>query len=310
MFENRNDAGTNVLLRELDALLGQGVMEKFPENKALQLFDLRGGVPRGAENYSYMYFETQGRAEIVADSADVSVPRVSSTGTKFTQNIETIALSYQISAGDEDRLASSPQFVFDSVLIRRNASLQGLSQRHNELFWKGNALHNIVGILSNANVGNGAVANNGAGSSTLWANKAGEEIYKDITEAYFAIISATKGVDSDRPNLLVLSPARYSVLATTLLKAGTAETILEAIRKNMPELRVEMESALDGAFTGGAEGFLMGNNRPEVIRLVAPIVVEQRAPRVLTMGAEYSVRGKNGGAEILYPKGFVKRYGI
>jgi hypothetical protein len=180
--------------------------------------------------------------------------------------------------------------------------------RHNQLFWLGDTVAGIVGILSHASVPNAQVTADGTGSSPLWSTKTPVQILRDLTQAVTEIKTLTKGVES--PNLLVLSEGRLNVLRGTRMSADSSDSILTAFNNMYPEIRVEGAEELAGAFTGATEGFLLGRNDSTHIELIAPIVYEETAPEQVNLAYKVNSIGRNGGVAIYYPLAFSKKYGI
>jgi hypothetical protein len=290
--------------RQLEAIKEQTYDIKTGALRAVELFPIDGTTPRSAETQTYYQYDARGLAKIISDYA-TDTPSVEVAGKAFTAKIEGIGLHYAYTIMDIERGA-----IQGTPLSARKAlaTQKGIMARHNQLFWTGDSVSGIVGVLSHASVPNAQVAADGAGSSTLWSTKTPRQILRDLTQAVVDMIALTRGVE--RPNLLVLSESRLSTLATTLMADNTRDTVLDAFRVIYPNIRVEGAEELAGAFQGGSEGFLLGNNQSTHIELIAPIVYEELAPEATNMAFKVNAFGRNGGAQIYYPLAFSKRYGI
>lgn len=291
--------------RELEYIDPQALVIKKGMLKATLIFDLATGVPAGATDYGYDMVDHLGTAKFLAPNA-TDIPEVNVTAVRILQPIgfAGVNISYNV----QDVYKASLTNAKDIITEKRVAAQQAVAQLHNNSFWTGNADLGIIGIMNNANIPNAAVASTGSGSSPLWANKTGQLIIDDLNEAIGAITNETRGVET--PDLLVLDALRYHVFTTKRIADGTDETVQTAFRKQHPNIRVEMADEIRGAFTGGANGFLMGTNNPESIRLIAPVVYREMPVQSKGFGFQVPVLAYNGGAEIRFPKAFVKRHGI
>jgi hypothetical protein len=290
--------------RQLEVIKTQTYDIKQGQLRAVELFPIDGTTPEYAETQTYYQYDARGLAKIVSDYA-TDIPSVEVAGKAFTSKIETIALSYAYSIMDIKRasIQGTPLSVRKALATQR-----GIMARHNQLFWLGDTVAGIVGILSHASVPNAQVTADGTGSSPLWSTKTPVQILRDLTQAVTEIKTLTKGVES--PNLLVLSEGRLNVLRGTRMSADSSDSILTAFNNMYPEIRVEGAEELAGAFTGATEGFLLGRNDSTHIELIAPIVYEETAPEQVNLAYKVNSIGRNGGVAIYYPLAFSKKYGI
>jgi len=290
--------------RQLEVIKSQTYDIKQGQLRAIELFPIDGTTPEYAETQTYYQYDARGLAKIVSDYG-TDIPSVEVAGKAFSSKIETIALSYAYSIMDIKRAAiqGTPLSVRKALATQR-----GIMARHNQLFWLGDTVAGIVGVLSHASVPNAQVTADGTGSSALWSTKTPTQILRDLVQAITEIKSLTKGVES--PNLLVLSEGRLNVLRGTRMSADSSDSILVAFNNMYPEIRVEGAEELAGAFQGGTEGFLLGRNDSTHIELIAPIVYEETAPEQVNLAYKVNSLGRNGGVAIYYPLAFSKKYGI
>lgn len=290
--------------RQLEVIKSQTYDIKQGQLRAVELFPIDGTTPEYAETQTYYQYDARGLAKIVSDYA-TDIPSVEVSGKPFTSKIETIALSYAYSIMDIKRasIQGTPLSVRKALATQR-----GIMARHNQLFWLGDTVSGIVGVLSHASVPNAQVTADGTGSSALWSTKTPTQILRDLVQGVTEIKSLTKGVES--PNLLVLSEGRLNVLRGTRMSADSSDSILVAFNNMYPEIRVEGAEELAGAFQGGTEGFLLGRNESTHIELIAPIVYEETAPEQVNLAYKVNSLGRNGGVAIYYPLAFSKKYGI
>ena len=295
---------TTYFNRQLEVIKSQTYDIKQGNLRAVELFPVDGTTPEYAETQTYYQYDARGLAKIVSDYG-TDIPSVEVAGRAFTSKIETIALSYAYSIMDIKRasIQGTPLNVRKALATQR-----GVMARHNQLFWVGDTVAGIVGVLSHASVPNAQVTADGTGSSPLWSTKTPTQILRDLVQGVTEIKSLTKGVES--PNLLVLSEGRLNVIRGTRMSADSSDSILVAFNNMFPEIRVEGAEELAGAFQGGTEGFLLGRNESTHIELIAPIVYEETPPEQKNLAYAVNAIGRNGGVAIYYPLAFSKKFGI
>ena len=295
---------TTYFNRQLEVIKSQTYDIKQGNLRAVELFPVDGTTPEYAETQTYYQYDARGLAKIVSDYG-TDIPSVEVAGRAFTSKIETIALSYAYSIMDIKRasIQGTPLNVRKALATQR-----GVMARHNQLFWVGDTVAGIVGVLSHASVPNAQVTADGTGSSPLWSTKTPTQILRDLVQGVTEIKSLTKGVES--PNLLVLSEGRLNVIRGTRMSADSSDSILVAFNNMFPEIRVEGAEDLAGAFQGGTEGFLLGRNESTHIELIAPIVYEETPPEAKNLAYAVNAIGRNGGVAIYYPLAFSKKFGI
>lgn len=295
---------TTYFNRQLEALKTQTYDIKQGNLRAVELFPIDGTTPEYARTQTYYQYDARGLAKIVSDYG-TDIPSVELAGRAFTSKIETIALSYAYSIMDIKRAS-----IEGTPLSPRKAlaTQRGVMARHNQLFWLGDTVTGIVGVLSHASVPNAQVIADGTGSSALWSTKTPTQILRDLVQGVTEIKSLTRGVES--PNLLVLSEGRLNVIRGTRMSADSPDSILVAFNRMFPEIRVEGAEELAGAFQGGTDGFLLGRNESSHIELIAPVIYEETPPEAKNLAYTVNAIGRNGGVAIYYPLAFSKKFGI
>jgi hypothetical protein len=134
--------------RQLEVIKSQTYDIKQGNLRAVELFPVDGTTPEYAETQTYYQYDARGLAKIVSDYA-TDIPSLEVAGKAFTSKIETIALSYAYSIMDIKRasIQGTPLSVRKALATQR-----GVMARHNQLFWVGDTVAGIVGVLSHASV--------------------------------------------------------------------------------------------------------------------------------------------------------------
>ncbi len=305
-FINLDSAQTVFFARELESRKAQTYDVIKAPLKAFELIPVSTEAGPGAESIVYEQYDSTGIAKLIANYAD-DLPRADVKGKEFFAPIKSIGNSYGYSL-QEIRAA---QMAGKSLEQRKaNAAVRAQREKWNRIAFFGDADTGLPGWLSNANVPNAAVASgDGAGDPTEWADKTPSEILKDMNDAVNAIVDLTNGAES--PNTIVLPIAQYTMIATTNAGTGTDTTILEYFLRNSPFITsVEWANELKGAFTGGADGFIVYDRSPDKMTFEMPQDFEQLP--VQERGLEFVIpcHSRVGGTIIYYPLSQSFKYGI
>jgi hypothetical protein len=98
--------------------------------------------------------------------------------------------------------------------------------------YQGQALYGTVGLLNDNRITAGAVANNAAGTSTLWKNKTPDEILYDVNKIITDAWAASQYDQSAVPNHILIDPANYAYIASTKVSQAADKTILTFLLDN------------------------------------------------------------------------------
>jgi hypothetical protein len=170
----------------------------------------------------------------------------------------------------------------------------------------GDAAKGFQGLYDYSGVPAGAVANDGTGSSTLWANKTPDQIVRDINALLTGIVTATK--ETELADTLVLPTERFNTIASTRM-TDTAMTILEFIqRANVytaqtgAPLMIRGKRGLLTKGAGNTARMIAYRRSPEVLKLHIPM--PHRFLPVQIEGLQFTIPGvfRLGGLDIRLPK--------
>jgi len=303
-FTNLDSAETVFFERELEFKKAQTYDVVRAPLKAFELIPVSTEAGPGAEVISYEQYDMTGIAKIVANYAD-DLPRADVKGKEFFAQVRSVGNSYGYSL-QEIRAA---QLAGKSLEQRKsNAAARSQREKWNNIAFNGDAEYNLQGWLSNTNVPASPVSA-GASTDTEWSTKTPAEILKDLNDAVNGVVDLTNG--AEQPNTVVLPIAQYTLISTTRADSGTDTTILDYFIQNSPFIdSVEWANELKGAFTGGADGFIVYDRNPDKMTLEMPQMFEQLP--VQERGLEYVVpcHSRIGGVIIYYPLSQVFKSGI
>ena len=303
-FTNLDSAETIFFERELEFKKAQTYDVVRAPLKAFELIPVSTEAGPGAEVISYEQYDMTGIAKIVANYAD-DLPRADVKGKEFFAQVRSVGNSFGYSL-QEIRAA---QLAGKSLEQRKsNAAARSQREKWNDIAFNGDAEYNLQGWLSNTNVPTSPV-DAGASTDTEWDTKTPSEILKDLNDAVNGVVDLTNG--AEQPNTVVLPIAQYTQISTTRADSGTDTTILEYFLQNSPFIdSVEWANELKGAFTDGADGFIVYDRNPDKMTLEMPQTFEILP--VQERGLEYVVpcHSRIGGVIIYYPLSQVFKSGI
>ncbi|MGO1080283.1 DUF2184 domain-containing protein [Inquilinus sp. CA228] len=175
---------------------------------------------------------------------------------------------------------------------------------------------NWTGLINNPIVSAGLVANDGAGASTLWADKTPDQILRDINELLTGVYQESLTVEM--ADTLLLPVTRFTSLADTPRSGTSDTTILEYLRRSNTytavtgaPLTIRAVRGLETAGGGNTARMVAYRRDPQVVRLHLPMPHQFLAPSQ-SGPLMFDVAGifRTGGVEIRRPKAFRYSDGI
>ena len=296
-LSQRLDANENIFFqRQLEYIKAQTYDIKYPALKARELFPVSYEAGPAAKTITYRQFDQVGMAKIIANySRDFN--RVDITGKEFTANVRSLGASY---AYNFQEIRSATLTGMNLQQSRANAARRAILQLENQIALQGDADNNLSGFLTNPNITTTAVANDGDGSSTLWADKDADQIIRDMNALVNGVVAITKGVET--PNILLLPISQYTFISATPRSSTNDTTILQYFLNNNPFIQVvDWLNELSGAGSGGTDVMVCYDRNPDKLTLEIPSDFEQFPPQ--EQGLEFVIHchERIGGVTIYYP---------
>lgn len=302
----RGDAETASMFfaRELEHVKSQTYDVIRAPLRAFELIPVSTEAGSGAESITYQQYDMTGIAKIIADYAD-DLPRADVKGKEFTARVRSVANSYGYSL-QEIRAAQMAGKPLESR--KSSAATRTQREKWNRIAFYGDEEHQLQGWLSNPNIPADAVADDGTGDSTLWANKTPDQILRDMNELVNGIVARTNG--AEQPDTLVLPIERYTYITSTPRSNNSDTTIAEYFLRNNPFIdSLEWSNEITAAnrtanmasdpYTG--EIMIAYRRSPDTMTLEMPQMFEQLP--VQERGLEFVVpcHSRIGGVIIYYP---------
>jgi hypothetical protein len=301
----RLDANESVFFaRQLEFVKSQTYDVKRVPLGAMTLMPVSTAIPEGATTHTYRQYDSVGMAKVISNFAN-DLPRADVVGKEFTNPIRSIGNAY----GYNVQEVRSAMFAGMNLNARKAlAATRAQQEKINQLAFFGDAANGLPGLISNTNVPEVTILNDGTGSSKTFATKTADKIVRDINALINKIIVQSKGVH--RANQVWLPIEQYALIATTQNSTASDTTILEFLQKNHPGVEFKQVVELDGAGGGGADLMYALENSIDNWQLEIPMMIRQYAPQ--QQGLEFSipVESRFAGVIIEYPLAFAFASGI
>lgn len=297
------DSGESVFFRgELEKILARQHEVMYPELRARDFCPVSNEAGSGADSISYLQFDKVGMAKIVSDYAD-DIPMADVSGAKFTSPVESLAIGFGWSLQE---IRSAAMAGRPLSTMKANAARRAHELRVDEIAALGDAATGLQGMLNNANVPSGSVANPGSG--TEWVNKSADEILADLNEAVTAVIDSTNAVEA--PDTILL-PVDQFTLINQLRLGDTETTVLRFFLMNNSWIRnIDHWYRLGGAGAGATDRMLVYRRSPDKLELQIPQEFETLPVREKGLKYVVPTHSRIGGVTIYKPLSMLYRDGI
>jgi hypothetical protein len=289
----RLDAAESVFFaRELEYIKAQTYDIKYPELKSRLFVPVSNEVPSGAVEVTYEQYDRVGRAKIIKPGATDS-PRVDVNGTQFTRPVRWGSASYGWNLIDirQARLAGKPLDARKAAACRR-----AQEELIDEVCAIGAPEYGIAtGFTNNAGVTVQGV------TGGVWSSATADDMITDITALWRNIKTDTKGMET--PNTLLVPDAQYAIISTTPRSTLSDTTVLEFIRRALPELtNIEPWYRMEDAGVAGVDRAVMYRRDPMYLQQEISNEFEQLP--VFQHGSNFEVETlvATAGCTFYYPK--------
>lgn len=308
-FDSADNASV-FFARELDYVKSKSYDKQYPEFTALKLFPVSSEVPEGAETITYYSYEKTGFAKIIANYAN-DLPRADVKGEPTTSPIKSIGASYGYSMQEmrASRMAGK------SLDVRKAESAHyQVDRKINAIAWAGDADNKLVGILTTTNnvpVYTLATVN----GHTEWSYKSGDEIVADIKGMIKQMTTNTMAVE--RADTLAMPPSIYDELSLRRMGTYDSLSVLDYIRKCLPEYSFERCPELEATATetnpysaSSKAVIVMFKNDPEKFTIEVPMQYYQYPLQPKGLEIEVPCEARVAGAVIYYPLSLLIAAGV
>lgn len=305
-YQNFNDA----LQANLAFAVKQGSLietevykERYPDLDYASIIPVDTSAPEWIKSVTYFSMSGAGKAKWINGNAK-DIPVVGANLNQFETGVYTAGIGYDYGMEEvETARLLGMNLPSDKASYARRA--------YEEMVYNvataGDTDKGFQGIFNYTGVPSAAVAADGTGSSTLWANKTGDQIARDINDLITGVQTATNTVAL--ADTLILPYQRLNLLATKRVAVETSMTLLEWIQKNnvytantQQPLTIRGMRGLETVGAGSTYRMIAYRRSPQVMKLHIPM--PHRFLPVQVEGLQFQVPGifRLGGLDIRLPK--------
>lgn len=290
------DANESIFFaRELESVKAKSYDVQYAELKARKLIPVSFEAGPGAETIKYEQYDQVGMAKIIANYAH-DLPRADVKGKEFISVVRSLGASfgYNVQEIRAAKMAGKPL-----EQRRANAAKRAIMQLENTIAFRGDASHNLGGLLNAANISEVTIPNDGTGASKLWSTKTPDQILRDMNLVANTPSELTKMVET--PDTMLLPVAQFNFISSTRLSTASDTTILKYFLANNPYIKaIEPLNELD-SFYAGDDGIFVYKRDPEKLTMEVPQDFEQFPEQ--EQGLEFVVpcHARCGGVIVYYP---------
>ena len=311
LFHDFKDAEGDSLFfaRQLESIEAQTYDVQYPELNGLQVFPVDSSDGEGCDTITYRTYDRAGMAKVGSSAYGGDIPMSESTGKETTVKVALITMGFYYTT-EEIRRAQRAGLPLEQR--RADAASWGIQTAVNKIAFGGDAETNLNGLFTHPNVPLTQVPLNGGATSRLWVNKTADEILTDLNKVVNDIWNNSKTVE--KPNMLLLPPAQYQLIATKRIGAANDVSVLTYFLANnqfinsKDQIRPCFE--LTGAGTGGTDVVVAYTKDPRKLRLKLPMPMKWQPEQRIGLKFEVPGEATCAGLVIYYPLSVNIAYGI
>jgi len=247
--------------------------KKYPEYNYAELVPVDTRAGEWAKSVTFYSADTVGRAEWYNGNS-TNMPRADINLNQHTHTIKLAAIGYGYNL-EELNTANASNMNLDTE--RAFAARRAYEQFMYSLTIVGDAASNMTGLINNASVTPVTAQNDGAGASTTFASKTGDQIARDLNGMLTGRFAASLGIEI--LDTIQLPVDQYMLLATKRMGTdGLGITVMEWLMKYNTytartgrPLTIRMLRQLDGAGAGSTDRAVAYTNDMDILKLHLPM---------------------------------------
>ncbi len=308
--DDRLDAGeTLYLAKALEYVYAEAANVEYPEMLAKTLFPVDTRVPSGAESWSYLQWDSFGKAKFIQNYA-TDFPNVAARMKRFNKPCAGVGIGYQYTIQDL-RAAQAVQYGQGAQL---DSILATAARFAHELFVDdvaayGSSSRGIDGFVTHSAIPAVTVsAGGGAWTTTLaTVNDTNNAIIvADLNALANAPEQATLGIRKPDTLILPLS-VKPRVMAPSAISQFNPGPLIKLWLDQQEDIKnVFFWSKLDAAqsdsnLSAGTARAMVYKRDPSVVGLVIPQMFEQFPPQPKGMAFKIPCHSRVGGIKLPYP---------
>jgi hypothetical protein len=319
--ETMNDSDGVFFQRQLEAIEASTYDVLYPDLEARECFITNTYGGAGAQQLTYRSYDRVGKAQVINARA-TDLPKSDISGKEYSIGVLSVGVAYDY---DIDEIAAAQMSGMPLEARKVMAARRGYEELINQVSWFGSKETSLNGFFSPENLVARTKVADGAGGSSLWADKTPDEVLADLNEACSAMFAGTKKIH--RPAELWLPVALWNYIRSTPRSALSDTTILSYWLANNEFINdksnVKVLNILDEvvAETAGDAGttitdgvFVLVNHKTpegqETVRIRETLPLQFLPVQLHGLVYEVPGRGRFAGVEVTYPRAMDIYFGI
>lgn len=284
-------------LRELEHIKSKSYDLKYASLKARNVIPVSFEAGSAAESITYEQWEQAGIAKIVSNYG-TDFPRADVKAKQFTSTIKSLGASYGYNV-QEIRVAQSKGKPLNQR--KANAARRSIAQQENSIAYVGDADAGLQGWLTNANIPDVALANDGTAASTTLLSKLPDQQIRDLNLIANNVIENSLGIEE--PDTMLLPLEIYTSLMSNPRSNNSDTTVLNYFLTNnafIQDIDWLNELSASNGFVG-SDTAIAYRRDADAFTMEIPQEYETFPPQEKGMEFVVNVHERVGGVIIYYP---------
>ena len=301
-----DSAQTIYFNRELEHVISKVFEVQYADLEFRKVIPINHEADPAVETLTVEVYDMVGSAKIISSYAD-DLPRADVSGVEISYPVRSVGTSFAYSLQEVRASAYTGKPLRP---MKAKACMRATEQTFNGIAFNGDVTSGLPGLFSNPNIPVSNVVV-GAGASTLWTAKTGDEILFDINDMFSDMVELTK--KKERASVLLLPVKQYNYIATTRLQDQNM-TIMAFLIANSPWLTgpesIMSLNELDGIGAGGLDVMYIYTPSAEKLEMHIPMELEFIPPQADGLQILVPGEARTGGVHVYYPLSLSRKEGI
>lgn len=281
---NRMDEGFSLFLaRQLDYLKTRAYEVEYSPLSALSIFPVTSELPDDVKTFTYGVYDSVGMAKVIADYSD-DLPMVDVNYREETGKIFRLGDAYAYSLDEVKAAARTGKNLTDR---KARAARKAFDTKVNDLVWKGEASHQILGLFDNTNIP--VIASAGWDTAAVAT--------QELNTAIANIAAVTKG--NHRATTIVIPPSVNAVLSTNM--PNTSVSYRSYFNEQNPGITWQQAYELENIDGAGTKAALVFEYEADNLSIELPEAFNQLPPQARNLHWQVPCTGKATGLTVYRP---------
>lgn len=280
----RMDEGLSLFLaRQLDFVKSRAYEVEYAPMSAMAIFPVTSEIPDYARTFTYGIFDSVGMAKIIADYSD-DLPMVDENYREETGRVYRVGDAYAYSLDEVKAANATGRNLSDR---KANTARKAFDIKVNDLVWKGDTAHQILGVFAHPNIP--VIASAG------WTD--GGVAVAELETAITNIKTLTKGTHN--ANKIVIPPSVNKVFSKR--EDGTTMSVRDYFNSQYPGMQWAEAWELEDIDGAGTKAAIVFEFDADNLSVEMPEPFNQLAPQPNNLHWKVPCTGKVTGLTVYRP---------